>query len=155
MKRLPAALAALLVALTPTLVTAAPAAAASRQLCTNADEYVNGQFFYTRARVCVNYIPSTSPTNYYLVESTRVWNPCSQLPYPQYAIMKFWADDGTYYSMYTGAITCGQTVVKTWPYPRVANADFVYFTIDDALSDATCRQIRPPAWNATQYIWPC
>src|SRR4051794_10786176 len=125
MTRLSAAFSALLLVLACVLVRPAPAAAASSQICFNSYGLGTGGVFL-QARVCVNYIPPAKPIGYYLVESTRVWNPCAS-GVSEYAIMKFWANDGTYYSVYTGAIGCGQTYIKSWPYPRVANPDSVYF----------------------------
>ena len=45
--------------------------------------------------------------------------------------------------MYTGAIGCGHTYIKTWPTPRVDNAKYVYFTVDDVPETSHCVSMRP------------
>jgi hypothetical protein len=81
---------------------------------------------------CVNYVLSTSPTDYYSI----VWS---------------WAEDGAHYSVYTKAVPRGQICIENWPYPRVRNIDFVHFTIDDTLTDdSRCARLRSPCEKVSQ-----
>jgi len=153
MRRLAAVFCTLFLALAGVVLHASAAPAASRQICYTLTRSYQGWTVHP-ARVCVNYIPAINPpTTYYLVESMRVWNPCDPFTWEQYAIMQFWATDGTHYSVYTGAIACGHTYIKTWPTPRVDNAKYVYFTVDDVPETPHCVSMRPATWQHSQDIF--
>jgi len=151
LRRIGAVLGVVVLAFGAVLVHTTVATAATLQVCHTITRAYMGVVH--SARVCVNYVKPARGISYYLVESTRVWNPCDPYTWEQFAIMKFWANNGAYYSVYTGAIACGHTYIKSWPYPRVDNDDPVFFEVDDYVLNPCKVNIRPATWENAQNIY--